>query len=55
MDADRPTLLVADDYPENLKLFTLYLRKTYTVVTAISAEGQARAMSFPIILESMTM
>ena len=38
MDAARPTVLVADDYPENLKLFTLYLRKGYDVVTALSAE-----------------
>ena len=38
---DRPTLLVADDYPENRKLFTLYLRKHYDVVTAESAEAAA--------------
>ena len=36
--ADRPTILVADDYPENRQLFTLYLRKEYEVVTAASAE-----------------
>ena len=34
----RPTILVADDYPENLKLFTLYLRRHYEVVTASTAE-----------------
>lgn len=34
----RPVVLVADDYPENLQLFTLYLRRTYDVVTALSAE-----------------
>lgn len=34
----RPTLLVADDYPENRQLFTLYLRKEYDVVTAASGE-----------------
>ncbi|MEM0963933.1 MAG: response regulator [Bacteroidota bacterium] len=34
----RPIVLIADDYPENLQLFTLYLRKTYEVVTAVSAE-----------------
>lgn len=37
----RPTLLVADDYPENLQLFTLYLRRDYDVVTARSAEDAA--------------
>jgi len=39
--SDRPTLLVADDYPENRQLFTLYLRKDYEVVTAESAEAAA--------------
>ena len=39
MSAPRPTLLVADDYPENCKLFSIYLRKDYEVVTALSAEA----------------
>ena len=38
MDA-RPTLLVADDHAENLKLFGLYLRRDYEVVEALSAEA----------------
>lgn len=38
MDA-RPTLLVADDHTENLKLFVLYLRRDYDVVEATSAEA----------------
>lgn len=33
-----PTLLVADDHAENLKLFGLYLRREYHVVEARSAE-----------------
>ena len=37
--SDRPTILVADDYPENQKLFTLYLRKTYDVISVGSAEA----------------
>lgn len=37
--ADRPTLIVADDHAENLKLFGLYLRRDYEVVEASSAEG----------------
>lgn len=37
----RPTVLVADDYPENRQLFVLYLRKTYEVVTAETAEQAA--------------
>jgi len=37
--SDRPTLLVADDYPENCQLFSIYLRKSYEVVTAQSAEA----------------
>ena len=41
----RPTILVADDYPENLQLFTLYLRKTYDVVTASSAEKALEQMT----------
>ena len=36
--SDRPTVIVADDYPENRQLFTLYLRKEYDVVAAASAE-----------------
>lgn len=39
MSDSRPTLLVADDYPENCKLFSIYLRKDYEVVTALSAEA----------------
>ena len=37
-DAPLPTVLVADDYPENRQLFTLYLRKTYAVLAAASGE-----------------
>lgn len=37
----RPTILVADDYPENLTLFSIYLRRDYEVVTATSAEDAA--------------
>ena len=37
----RPTILVADDYPQNLTLFTVYLRNDYEVVTASSAEAAA--------------
>lgn len=37
MDA-RPTLLVADDHVENLKLFCIYLRRDYEVLSATSAE-----------------
>lgn len=35
----RPLVLVADDYPENRRLFSLYLRKDYEVVEAASAEA----------------
>ena len=35
---DCPTLIVADDYPENRKLFRLYLRKEYQVVDVATAE-----------------
>ena len=38
MSDRRLTLLVADDYPENRQLFSLYLRKEYDVVTAASGE-----------------
>lgn len=38
MSAPRTTVLVADDYPENRQLFSLYLRNEYDVVTAASAE-----------------
>ncbi len=41
----RPTLLVADDYPENLHLFTLYLRRDYEVVTATTAEEAAERIA----------
>ncbi len=37
----RPTLLIADDYPENLQLFSIYLRRDYDVVTVTSAEEAA--------------
>jgi CheY-like chemotaxis protein len=33
-----PLVLVADDYPENRQLFTLYLRKAYRVLAAASGE-----------------
>lgn len=36
--SDRPTILVADDYPENCQLFSIYLRKAYDVVVVASAE-----------------
>lgn len=36
--ADRPTLLVADDYPQNRRLFSLFLKKNYEVIEAASAE-----------------
>ena len=35
---DRPRLLVADDYPENRRLFSVYLRKAYDVVAVSSGE-----------------
>lgn len=38
MTPARPTLLVADDHVENLRLFGLYLRREYEVVEAVSAE-----------------
>ena len=38
MPDPRPTVLVADDYPENRRLFSLYLRKDYDVVEAGSGE-----------------
>jgi CheY-like chemotaxis protein len=34
----RPAVLVADDYPENRRLFSLYLRKAYDVVEAGTGE-----------------
>lgn len=37
-EAERLTLLVADDHAENLRLFGLYLRRAYDVVEAVSAE-----------------
>ncbi len=37
-DAPLSTVLVADDYPENRQLFTLYLRKAYHVLAASSGE-----------------
>ncbi len=42
--SDRPTILVADDYPENQKLFTLYLRKVYDVIAVGSAEAVLDAL-----------
>ena len=39
MSSARPTVLVADDYPENCRLFSIYLRNDYEVVTALSAEA----------------
>lgn len=44
-DAPPATVLVADDYPENLKLFSIYLRKAYDVVTAQSAEEAAERLA----------
>ena len=41
----RPTILVADDYPENLTLFSIYLRGDYEVVTASSAEAAAEQIA----------
>ena len=41
----RPTILVADDYPENLTLFSIYLRADYEVVTASSAEAAAERIA----------
>lgn len=35
---DRPTLLIADDYPQNRRLFSLFLKKDYEIVEAASAE-----------------
>jgi len=35
----RPTVLVADDHTENLKLFVLYLQRDYEVVSVTSAEA----------------
>ncbi|MEO0557364.1 MAG: response regulator [Bacteroidota bacterium] len=34
----RPTLLIADDYPQNRRLFSLFLKKAYEIVEAASAE-----------------
>ena len=41
----RPTVLVADDYPENCRLFSIYLRNDYEVVTALSAEAAAERLA----------
>lgn len=38
MSDARPTLLVADDYPENRQLFSIYLRKAYVVEAVESGE-----------------
>lgn len=38
MTDPRPVVLVADDYPENRRLFVLYLSKAYRVVEAASGE-----------------
>ncbi|WP_412068348.1 response regulator [Rubrivirga sp. IMCC43871] len=37
--SDRPLLLVADDYPENRKLFEIYLTRVYDVVCVATAEA----------------
>lgn len=37
-DLPLPLVLVADDYPENRRLFVLYLSKTYRVLAAESGE-----------------
>ena len=39
MSDARPTLLVADDYPENRQLFSIYLRKLYEVEAVSSGEA----------------
>ncbi len=44
-DTPLPTVLVADDYPENRQLFTLYLRKAYTVLAAESGEEVLRMLA----------
>ena len=45
-----PTVLVADDYPENRRLFSLYLRKDYEVVEAGSGEEVvARLAEQPVV------
>lgn len=36
--ADRPILLIADDYPQNRRLFSLFLKKSYEIVEAASAQ-----------------
>lgn len=45
MSTPRPTVLIADDYPENCQLFEIYLRKGYEVVTAQSAEEAAQRLA----------
>ena len=41
---DRPTLLIADDYPQNRRLFSLFLKKDYEIVEAASAEEVLEVM-----------
>ncbi|GAB5537226.1 MAG: hypothetical protein Rubg2KO_34750 [Rubricoccaceae bacterium] len=36
--ADRPTLLIADDYPQNRRLFSLFLKKRYEIIEVASAQ-----------------
>lgn len=49
MSSPRPTVLVADDYPENRRLFSIYLRKEYEVVEAASGEeALARLAERPV-------
>ena len=42
--SDRPTLLIADDYPQNRRLFSLFLKKDYEIIEAASAEEALEVM-----------
>lgn len=41
---ERPTLLIADDYPQNRRLFALFLKANYEIVEAASAEEVLEVM-----------
>lgn len=41
---DRPTLLIADDYPQNRRLFALFLKADYEIVEVASAEEVLRKL-----------
>ena len=41
---DRPTLLVADDNPQNRRLFSLFLKRAFDVVEVASAQGVLDAL-----------